>query len=94
MGGPYISRREYEALVEVKQLLGNRLDEKQYRLRNIAYPKILLLHDKYYFADLEAYKECISTAPSLQSFHTVFIVGSIIEGEVLYSQDLTWIQNA
>lgn len=59
MGGPVISRWEGEALVEVKQLLDNRLGEKQYRLRNIADPKILLLHDKYYFADLEAYRACI-----------------------------------
>ena len=94
MGGPVISRWENETLVEVKQLLDNRLDEKQYRLRNITHPKILLLHDKYYFADLEVYEACIPTVSSLESFHTVFIVGNIIEGQVLYSQDSTWVQNS
>lgn len=93
MGGPVISRWEGEALVEVKQLLDNRLGEKQYRLRNIAGPKILLLHDKYYFADLEAYRACISKVSSLHSFHTVFIVGSNSEGQVLYSKNSTWIPN-
>ncbi len=90
MGGPYIGRRENEASMEVKHLLDNRLDEKQHRLRNIAYPKILLLHDKYYFAELEVYRACISTVSSLRSFHTVFIVESNGEGQVLYSQDPTW----
>ncbi len=92
MGGPFISRWKNEALVEAKQLLDNRLDEKQHRLRNVPYPKILLLHNKYYFADLEAYKACISKAPSLSSFHTVFIVESNSEGQVLYSQEPTWYQ--
>jgi hypothetical protein len=91
MGGPVISRWRSEALVEAKQLLDNRLDEKQHRLKNIAYPKILLLHNKYYFADLDAYKACISTASSLRSFHTVFIVESNIEGQILYSQEPAWV---
>lgn len=90
MGGPFISRWKGEALGDVKQLLENRLDEKQHGLRNITYPKILLLHNNYYFADLEAYKARILIVPSLQSFHTVFIVESNNEGQVLYSQQPTW----
>jgi hypothetical protein len=93
MGGPVIGNRESEALVEVKQLLENRLDEKQYKLSKIAYPKILLLHDKYYFLDLDAYKASISTVSSLQSFHTVFIVSRDNEGQVLHSQNTTWAQS-
>lgn len=89
MGGPIISRWKNEALSEVKQLLDNRLDEKQHRLRNIAYPKILLLHNKYHFAEFDAYKACVSTASSLDSFHTIFIVESNNEGRILYSQDPT-----
>lgn len=76
IGGPFISRWRSEALAEVGQLLNDRLEEKQYRLRNINYPKILLLHNKYYFIDLRAYNACISALSSLQSFHSVFIVES------------------
>jgi hypothetical protein len=90
MGGPVLSRWEGEALAEAKQLLAHRLDEKQHRLRNISDPKILLLHNKYYFADLNAYKACISEIPSLHSFHTVFIVESKNDGQILYSQDSNW----
>ena len=93
MGGPSISRWEKEALAEAKQLLYERVDEKQYRLRNISDPKILLLHNKYHFVDLDAYNACISEVPSLYAFHTVFAVESNSEGQILYSQEPTWAQH-
>jgi len=60
MGGPIISRWEDEALIECQQLLDNRLSDKEKRLRKICFPKILLLHNKYHFAELQTKKKCIS----------------------------------
>jgi hypothetical protein len=94
MGGPVLSRWQVEALATAKELLDNRLEEKKHRLRNIGNPKILLLHDKYPFADRETYKTCISELQSLQFFHTIFVVGSDHEGEILYSQELSWVLNS
>jgi hypothetical protein len=90
MGGPVVSRWEDEAFMEVRQLLNDRLKEKQYRLRNINFPKILLLHNKYHFTGVEVYKACISMVSSLHAFHTIFIVERGSEGQVLFSLDLTW----
>jgi hypothetical protein len=91
MGGPTILKWEGEALADVRQLLDSSLGEKEYKLRNISSPKVLLLHDKYHFADVEAYKSCISSITSLASFHTVFFVESNGKGLVLYSQNPKWI---
>ncbi|MCJ7721454.1 hypothetical protein MUO98_03475 [Candidatus Bathyarchaeota archaeon] len=94
MGGPVISKWAGEALTAAKQLLDDRLDEKKHRLRNISDSKILLLHDKYPFASRETYKTYILEVPPLHSFHTVFVVGSNKEGEILYSQEPTWVQSS
>jgi hypothetical protein len=90
MGGPFIPRREDEALVEAQQLLDNSLSKKEYKLRKIISPKILLLHSKYHFADFQTYKKCISMAPSLSSFQAVFLVESNGGGFMLYSKDPAW----
>jgi hypothetical protein len=87
MGGPFILKWEGEVLAEAEQILNERLEEKKYRLRNICLSKILLLHDKYLFANRETYKACISEAPYIHSFHTVFVTGSLVEGEILFSHD-------
>ena len=91
MGGPIIGKNEREVLVEAKWLLKERLNKKTSRLRNINNPKILLLHDKYPFADRGTYKSCISEDAILNYFHTVFVVGSNGEGEILYSKEPTWV---
>jgi hypothetical protein len=90
MGGPIISRREDEALAEAQQLLDNRLSEKEYRLREINSPKILLLHNKYHFAEFQTYKKYISMAPSLSSFQAVLLVESNGIGIMLYSKEPAW----
>ena len=92
MGGPSMAEWKIEALVEAKQLLDERLGEKQRRLRNIGEPKILLLHNRYHFVDLENYEAVIAEVSSLPSFHTVFIVESNTEGRILYSQEPTWVK--
>jgi hypothetical protein len=90
MGGPIIGQHEGEILDKVKQLLDDRLTEKTHRLRNIRNSKILLLHDKYPFADRGTYQFCISKEGLLINFHTVFVVGENNEGEILYSKESTW----
>ena len=90
MGGPVISKWEGTILAEAKGLLSKSIAEKEHKLRNISCPKILLLHDKYHFADFSVYKACILSIASLVSFHTVFIVENKGKGLVLYSQDSKW----
>lgn len=90
MGGPWISKWEGEAVSDAGRLLESTLAEKEHKLRNIASPKVLLLHNQYQFADAEMYKSCIPSATSLSSFHTVFLVESNGRGSVLYSQDPKW----
>jgi hypothetical protein len=88
---PVISKWEGEALDEAKQLLNDRVDEKGRRLLNISNPKILLLHNKYLFADSETYKTCISDVPSRHFFHTIFVAESNYDGgKILYSMEPTW----
>lgn len=89
MGGPIISGWVGKT-VEAQQLLNNRLSEKEYRLREISSPKILLLHNKYHFAEFQDYKECLLMSPSLSSFQTVFLVESNGKGFLLYSEDSAW----
>ena len=91
MGGPSMGKWETEALVEAKQLLDERLGEKQRRLRDVDEPKILLLHNRYHFVDLEDYEALIAEVSSLGTFHTVFIVENGTEGRLLYSQEPTWV---
>jgi hypothetical protein len=90
MGGPIIGKHEGEILDKAKQLLDDRLTEKTHRLRNIGNSKILLLHDKYPFADRGTYRLCISKEGLLNNFHTVFVVGGNNKGEILYSKEPTW----
>ena len=90
MGGPSFGKREGEIFDDTKQLLAERLSNKEIKLKNINYPKILLLHDEYPFSDLEAIKANILSIPSLPSYHTVFITGSSKKSAVLYSQDKKW----
>jgi len=93
MGGPSMASWKSEALTEAKQLLDDRFGEKQSKLRNIREPRILLLHNRYDFLDLEDYETVIPEVPSLHSFHTVFIVESSIESRILHSQEPTWMNN-
>jgi hypothetical protein len=90
MGGPWISKWEGEVASDVGQLLESSLTEKGYKLRNISGPKVLLLHNKYEFADAETYRSCIPSATTLTSFHTVFLVESNGKGFVLHSQNPKW----
>lgn len=87
VGGPIISKWEETILAEASQLLFKSIAEKESKLRNISCPKILLLHDKYYFADFSVYKTCMLSIASLVSFHTLFIVEKKGKGLVLHSQD-------
>jgi hypothetical protein len=93
MGGPIISKWEGEILADVDQLLDKSIGLKEYKLKNISCPKVLLLHDKYHYADAETHKACISSIFSLGSFHTVFIVENTSKGSVLHSQNPKWMSN-
>lgn len=84
------SKWEGEIDPEVYQLLDERIRKKVCKLKNISYPKILLLHDQYLFACSKKYKSCISSISSRFSFHAVFLVENNNKGLLLYSQDPKW----
>ena len=89
--GPARSKWEGEAATDICHLLEERLTDKNYKLRNIVYPRILLLYDSYRFAASQMYKDCIPQLSSLASFHTVFVVQGDERSFVLYSQDSGWL---
>jgi hypothetical protein len=89
MAGPGDSKFKSEILADACQLLNKSIQEKEHKLRNIFYPKVLLLHNKDIFCTVETYKACISSISSLVSFHTVFMVDNS-KGVLLYSQDPKW----
>jgi len=90
MAGPDDFKIESEVLADACQLLNKHIQEKEYKLRNISCPKVLLLHNKDNFCTAETYKACISLIPSRISFHSVCIVDSS-KAVLLYSQDPKWI---
>jgi len=92
MAGPGASKFPSQVLADASQLLNKRIQEKEYKLRNISFPKVLLLHNKDIFCTSETFKHSISSIPSHISFHSVFIVDS---GKVvlLYSQDPKWVSH-
>lgn len=71
-------------------LLNERLDTKVKLLKKITEPKILLLLDEYVFSDPEDYKACLNQIPSLDSFHTVFVVQDSRDSFLLNSQHNDW----
>jgi hypothetical protein len=81
-----------DVITELPEIVEDRLSDKAYKLRNIIFPKILLLYDWYHLAGQQIFAECVSKLPSLTSFHTVFIVQSNSEGFVLVSQNPGWTQ--
>jgi len=83
-------KHESEVVGDLCRLLNDRLDTKKYLLRNIAFPKIVLLLDQYLFADLAEYEACVNQIPSLNFFHTVFVVRGRWNSFLLYSQHTDW----
>jgi len=89
-GGPVWAKWEGDAAVDLCGLLNQSLDTKVDKLRDITVPKILLLLDKYMFADQEMYEKCMPRTSSLGSFHTVFVVQGNERGFIFYSQRSDW----
>ena len=73
MGGPTYAAWRSDALIELTQLLADRLHVKGERLRKTPGPAILLLDERYPFADTQMYSECERCFPALERFHTVFV---------------------
>lgn len=88
--GPSGGKWEGEAAEEICTLLEDRINDKHHKLRNITYPKILLLYDAYRFAGPEMFKSCLSKFVHLNSFYTVFIVPSNEDGWILHSENSNW----
>lgn len=89
--GPNRGKSEGDAAEDICNLLEERLVAKNHALRDIRYPKILLLCDSYHFASLDMYRDCISQLSLLASFHTVFVLQGNGDGFVFHSEDPSWL---
>jgi hypothetical protein len=76
----------------LRQLIEDALNKKQYKLRNIDHPKILLFLDAYRYLLIRSWRGCASAIPSLCAFHTVFVAVPDGRSLVLYSQDPDWMK--
>jgi hypothetical protein len=92
MGGPVWSKWEGEMVQDMCQLLNDRLDIKASKLKGITEPWLLLLLDRYVFADPGVYEECVSGLAAASSFHTVFIVQNNERAFILHSQNANWLR--
>jgi hypothetical protein len=81
---------------DICRLVKERLDEKEYRLRNIRIPKIILLHDLYGFGEYTLNNPVFRTGCAelltdpLKSFKAVFVVRDDSKGFVLYPEESQW----
>ena len=91
-GGPFWVKWEGEATADLCDLIEGSLTTKASKLTGVAEPKILLLLDRYVFADREMYEICLPKVSSLDSFHTVFVVQSSRRGFVFHSQQSDWLE--
>lgn len=92
VGGPWLGRWEAVLADEICDLLAERLRDKAHKLRKVEEPKILLLRDRYHFADRADYWACMAGFPFLGCFHTLFVARSSAESFVLHSQEPAWRQ--
>ena len=84
--GPNGAKWEGEIRSQACALLTECFEKKVYKLRNIIFPKILLLYDAYHFAEPRMYRECLTTIPNISFFHTVFMTNNNEVDNILYTQ--------
>jgi hypothetical protein len=84
------ARWEGEAALEICKILEDRIIEKRYKLRNVTSQKILLLYDRYHYAEPPMFKACLLGLAASSFFHTIFVVQSDAPGFVLCSHISDW----
>lgn len=89
--GPTGGKWEVEVAEEICALLEERINTKEKKLRDIQFPKVLLLYDAYHFADLSMFRACLSKIINLSYFHTLFLVQKDLPGIALYSENPEWL---
>jgi hypothetical protein len=85
INGPTLTRWSGEVFEEIISLLNDRISSKSKKLTNITHPKILLLLDRYHFADKKQYIKAIQQISSKVEFSLIFLVQQEYSGIVLYS---------
>jgi hypothetical protein len=87
--GPSRGKSEGEAGLQICTLLGERLHDKDHKLRNIFLPKILLLYDSYRFATPAQCRDCVPNLSDRAGFHTIFIVRGT-DDFILHTMNPQW----
>jgi len=92
--GPTLTRWDGEVFKEISLLLNDRISSKSKKLTDITYPKILLLLDRYHFADKKQYIKAMQEISLEMSFSLIFLVQQENRGIVLYSsrEFSTWMK--
>ena len=81
---------------DICRLVKERLHEKEYRLRNIRLPKIILLYDLYGFGEYSLNnpslrRRCaVALADSLSSLKAMFVVRGGSKGFIFYPEESRW----
>lgn len=88
--GPSGGKWGGEMIDEITGLIEERIETKKEKLREIQFPKILLLYDVYLYADIEVYDKHLDEMSSLSAFHTVFVVPNDGPGKILHSENTSW----
>lgn len=61
----------------------HRIEAKAAKLREISAPKLLVLHDKHAYSDLDHFVDSVRVAPASDSFHTIFVTRRYADGVAL-----------
>jgi hypothetical protein len=85
LGGPTDSIWRGEATMELKSLIEERLAAKRKALRDVATPWVLLLEERYPYADAEMYHEIPNPPSGANEFAAIFVVRSQNSGVTLRS---------
>ncbi len=85
--GPTITRWEGEAKEEIYNILQERIISKAKKLDKVNLPKILVLLDRYHFADYDQYREAILEIQEKNKFNLIFLVGQEYKGISLYGEE-------
>ncbi len=85
LGGPTYGAWRSDALMVLTQLLADRVRVKVERLKKTPGPAILLLDERYLFADAKMYAECSCSLSEIEYFHTIFVSRQGASGVLLKS---------
>jgi hypothetical protein len=81
---------EGEAQEDLKDGLSKALADKNYKLRNVSAPKILLLEDNFIYSFMAEWASAISQCDDKTSFECILRIASPDKNQVLWAKSARW----